>query len=826
MAAKLNSEGSHNRQLRQKLAALSRHVDEMEDMTRTLRKKKEELLDLRDKEVRGERGSTILLPEVDDLQKKEVVIEEKDEELSKIENQCQDLKKRLDIESINGQSTREEINKLNSKIMDFDKLEDAFSKSKQECCSLKSSLEKERSLSRLLSNELDSLKGRIRELEDVEGKLEKTELLLKEDLTKLKALTVMLVEDRKTMTDKIKQMEDKLQNRSGKIQAEQDRTTLITEKLTEESKKALKYKTELEEKIESAAKEKEDLTVKLKAAEERNNELESKISVINKRLQSLEAMEKEFLRDKEENIKASSNNFSPEDNKVKELTEEVERLKQKIKDMKTVEDDLLKTENELESLEKRYSNEQERAKILLEELEKSRKELSKYQLAEKEELSQEHILYKYLKEEEAKSSYLTREVEVLKEKLHQLAGTEDSFCRMKKDYSVLLKKLTQQEVKNKEIAKEMENLTWELERYRRFSKSLQPGLNGKCFSDLQISSKEVQTGLRDNELPDYRTLHQLEKEVLNGKIHKNCDSDDDLTDDELHLRKASASVKNANNLNNSRRSRMLFPKTKESHKQTSSGNVVSQPNGDTVQQGDVVLTHTPWQPLHIKVTPDHVQNTAMLEITSPTTENSHCYTSTAVIPTSGGPPKQRITIIQNASISPCKGRSNSSSDGFCIPDRPMSPLSMTTFSRAITPDSSESLTPERALSPIQIVSVTTSTPERPQPTEFVEVLGSHAVFRVTPERHTSWQLQRSNSSGSSVITTEDNKIHIHLGSPYIQAINTTSSPMSPCFPTEQILRPSGNSSKGSSKITSSITIAPTTSQNSRSPQIRVSNLYD
>ncbi len=82
--------------------------------------------------------------------------------------------------------------------------------------------------------------------------------------------------------------------------------------------------------------------------------------------------------------------------------------------MTAVEGDLLKTEDEFESLEKRYSNEQERAKVLMEELEISRKELSKYQLAEKEESNQEHILYKRLKEEEAKSSHLTREVEALK----------------------------------------------------------------------------------------------------------------------------------------------------------------------------------------------------------------------------------------------------------------------------------------------------------------------------------------------------------------------------------------------------------------------------
>nr|XP_006639243.2 PREDICTED: filamin A-interacting protein 1-like [Lepisosteus oculatus] len=829
MTAKLTNEEAQNRQLRQKLATLSRQIDDLEDTNKTLRKTEEELQDLRDKINRGECGNSSLMTEVEELRKRVLEMEGKDEELIKMEDQCRDLNKKLEKEAIQSRSLKAEVDKLNRRIMELEKLEDAFSKGKQECCSLKCNLEKEKSVSKQLTNELDSLKVRIRELEAIESQLEKTEITLKEDLTKLKTLTVMLVDERKTMAEKLKLTEEKLHITTDKLQAEQDKVTSVTEKLIEESKKALKSKAELEENMYSATKERDELKIKLKAEEEKGNDLQSKVNMMKKRLQSLEAVEKEFLRNKaakQEHIKlAGVTHFQQEDNKIKDLTQEVERLRRKLKDMKVVEDDLLKTEGEFESLERRYSNEQERAKVLMAELEASQKELSRYQLAEKEESNQEHILYKRLKEEEAKSSHLTREVEALKEKIHEYMGTEDSICRLKTDHVTLQRKLMLQETKNKELAREMENLTRELERYRRFSKSLRPGLNGRRISDLQVSSKEVQTDPTDNKPPDYKSLAPFEKAVVNGKLYEESDPEDDSNyNNEQPINKCSPSlINNVNNLNNNKKLRVPFAKSKESH-HPPNGKVLTRQNGNHVQQGDVVLTHTPGQPLHIKVTPDHGHNTAMLEITSPTSENAHSFTSTAVIPNCGGIPKQRITIIQNASLSPpTKSKGSPSSDGLCSPDRAMSPLTMTTYSRAMTPDSSGSGTPDRAMSPIQIVAVTTSSPERSLSTESVEVSGSHAVFRVTPERQNSWQLQRSNSSGPNVITTEDNKIHIHLGSPYIQAINSTSRPMSPCSVQENrtSVLMNGTPIKTGNKITSSITITPATSPIPRSSQITI-----
>ncbi|XP_019898001.3 filamin A-interacting protein 1-like isoform X2 [Esox lucius] len=841
MTAKLTSEDAQNRQLKQKLSALSRQLDELEETNKTLRRAEDELQELRDKISRGECGNSSLMEEVEELRKRVLEMEGKDEELIRMEDQCRDLNKKLEKEASQSRSLKAEVDKLNHRIMELEKLEDAFGKSKQECNVLKCNLDKERSVSKVLSSEMDILKVRVKELEAVEGQLEKTELTLKEDLTKLKTLTVMLVDERKTMAEKLKAMEDKVHNSTGKLQAEQAKVTTVTEKLIDESKKALKSKAELEEKMCGATKDRDELKAKLKAEEEKSNDLQSKVAMMKKRLQSLEAVEREFLRNKakEEQIKApTANRFQQEDNKVQDLTQEVERLRRKLKDMKIVEDDLLKTEDEYESMEKRYSKEQERANALMEELEISRNELSKYQLAEKQKSNQEHILYKRLKEEEAKSSHLTREVVALKEKIHEYMGTEESICRMKNDHSTLQRKLTLHEVRNKELAREMDTLIRELERYRRFSKSLRPGMNGRRFSDLQVCTKEVQTDPADHLPPNYKSIAPLERAVVNGKLYEENDSDDDPNyNNELPMTKCNPSLmNNVHNLNNNmRRARVPFLKPKDSQHLVNGKVQVPRQNGNHVQQGDVFLTHSPGQPLHIKVTPDHGQNTAMLEITSPTAENTQSYTSTAVIPTSGGPPKQRITIIQNASISPNiknRGQRSPSSDGSpCTPDRAMSPFTMATYSRTMTPDSSGSVTPDRAMSPIQIVSVTTGTPDRSLSTEPVEVVAGHAVFRVTPERQSSWQVQRSNSSGPNVITTEDNKIHIHLGSPFIQTLNTTPQSLGPCCysPGQELKTPVLSNStpvKGNSKITSSITIKPTSTPIQRPSQITVSNAYD
>ncbi|KAM5281667.1 filamin A-interacting protein 1-like [Ctenodactylus gundi] len=820
--AKLTNEDSQNRHLRQKLAALSRQIDELEETNRSLRKAEEELQDIKEKINKGEYGNTGIMAEVEELRKRVLDMEGKDEELIKMEEQCRDLNKRLEKETEQSKDFKLEVEKLNKRIMALEKLEDAFNKSKQECHSLKCNLEKEKMTTKQLSQELESLKVRINELEAIESRLEKTEFTLKEDLTKLKTLTVMLVDERQTMGEKLKQTEDKLQAAASQLQVEQNKVTTVTEKLIEETKRALKSKTDVEEKMYSITKERDDLKNKLKAEEEKGNDLLSKVSMLKNRLRSLEATEKDFLKHKlNQDATKSTIALHQENNKIKELSQEVERLKVKLKDMKAIEDDLMKTEDEYETLERKYANERDKAQFLSEELEHVKMELAKYKLAEKTESSHEQWLFKRLQEEEAKSGHLSREVDALKERIHEYMATEDIICHLQGDHSILQKKLNQQENRNRDLGREIENLTKEVERYRHFSKSLRPSLNGRRISDPQVFSKEVQTEVVDNEPPDYKSLIPLERAVINGQLYEETeDQDEDPSEEESVLSfKYNPSIP----LPVNRKLWIPWMKSKEGHPQN--GKIQTKPNGNFVQPGDLVLSHTPGQPLHIKVTPDHVQNTATLEITSPTTDSPHCYTSTAVIPNCGTP-KQRITILQNASITPVK--SKTTTEGVMNLEQNMSPITMATFARAQTPESCGSVTPERTMSPIQVLAMTSSasSPEQGRSPEPMEISAKHAIFRVSPDRQ-SWQFQRSNSNSSSVITTEDNKIHIHLGSPYMQAVASPVRPASPSAPLQD------NRTQGvtngalnkTNKVTSSITITPTATPLPRQSQITIKEVH-
>lgn len=746
--------------------------------------------------------TTGVLSEVEVLRRRVVEMEGKDEELMRMGDQCRDLDRRLAKEMSHSHSLRAEVDKLNGRISELDRIEEALVKSKQDCSVLKGSLEREREVSKMLSGELDSLKVKMRDLEVTESQMEKNEAMIRQDLTKLRSLTVALVEDRKAMTERLQQAEEKLNRRESK-RNEHSILTTMTGRLNEERQQALSSQADLEEKLKGIAKEKEVLQERLKTEEERNIELQNKVIIMKKRLQVLENRKEKEEKYTHGSIPNNANHHCQlEDNKVKELTEELDRLQKRLCDKEALEGELQKRLDNFQSLEKRFKEEQRRSRVLTEELEVAKKELSKYERAEKEDVNQEHLLLCRLQKEQVKSRLLAREVDILKEKLQKLMGTEESISKVQTDHSTLQKKLAQQEARNKELASEMKELNGELDRCRP-SKNLTPISGRKLFHQ---ATKEVQTETVESLLYDY---------TENGEKVGGDNDDKDPNHNGRIINRRPSLVNNLNSLNSANNNLSQY---NSSH---------SGPGLDMHQtvNGDVMmLTHTRGQPLHIKVTPHHMLNTATLEISSPTGDTTPSYTSTAVIPSGGASPKQRITIIQNSGLPAVNAKTPPSS-----PDRTMSPLHGTTITRVLSPSSSRSVTPELNGSPIQIVTVRTCSPD---PVE----AANQAIYCKTPEWQNSWQHQKqanSTDTSPSIITTEDNKIHIHLGSPYIQGHNGVAHSL-PQPDGSYFLRheqrtqviTSGCQVKGAGKITSSITITPATSPASHPSNITVSGLCD
>lgn len=741
-----------------------------------------------------------LLSEVEVLRRRVVEMEGKDEELIRIGDQCRDLDRRLAREMSHCRSLKVEVDNLSGRISELDRIEEALIKSKQDCSSLKCSLEREREVTKMLLGELDTMKARVRELEASEGQMEKSEATIKQDLAKLRSLTVALVEDRKTMAERLRQAEEKLNRKEGK-RNEQSNLATITDRLREERQQALRSQADLEERLRIMAKEKDELQHILQTEEGRNIELQNKLTIMKRKLQVLENRKEKEDKYTHCSVQNNANhNCQTEDNKVKDLTQELDRLRKRLRDKEVLEGELLKVEGDFESLEKKFKDEQKRSRTLTEELEAAKRELSRYEQAEKQEVNQEHLLLCRLQKEQVKSRLLAREVDTLKEKLQMLMGTEESICRVQTDHSSLQKKLTQQEARNRELAREMKELSSELGRYRQI-KNLSPDANRQHFSDPHQTSKEVQTEPADGLPPDYSEHSE--------KVDEENDDKDPNHNGQV-MNRSSSLVNNLNSLNSANNNVSQYSNNGIDMHQTVNGEVM-------------MLTHTPGQPLHIKVTPHHMLNTATLEISSPTGDTATSYTSTAVIPTSRASPKQRITIIQNSGPPAVNTKTPPSS-----PDRTISPLQGTNLTRMLSPNSSRSATPDHGNSPIQIVTVRTCSPE---PVEAAD----QAVFCKTPEWQNSWQHQKSNSTDTSpsIITTEDNKIHIHLGSPYIQSLNGLTHSLPQCVgpyylrheQRTQVLA-NGCHVKGAGKITSSITISPATSPASHSSNITVSGLCD
>ncbi|XP_034018506.1 filamin-A-interacting protein 1-like isoform X2 [Thalassophryne amazonica] len=783
---KLANQETQSRQLRLKLASINHKVEQLEESNKLLQKSEEDLQELKEKISKGECGSSTLIAEVENLRKKVQEMEGKDEEITKTETQCKELKNRLQDEQNHSKELRLEVDKMQKRMVELEKLEGAFTRSKTECSQLHINLEKEKRVVKDLASELDTVKSRVKELESSESRFDKVEMLLKDDLMKLKSFTVILVDERKNMAERLKLEEQKSDDLSKMLKVEQSKVMEVTEKLFEESKKLLKLKSEMEDKVTTLTEEKDKLKTKLASEEGKCRELSTKITGMKVKMDRLEDSEREMLRRQME-----KNKNPEEDNKIKELTLEIERLKSRLKQLEVVEGDLMKTEDQYDLLEKKFRTEQDKANSLSKLLEEMKSQIARNKAVEKgEAVSPEAELRLRWKMEETRTRELQLDVQALKEKIHELMNKEDQLSQLQVDYSLLQQRLTEEGQKKKSMMQEVVNLTKELEATKCYSRALRPSMNGRRMVDVPVTSTAVQTDIVEPEAAEDETAAGfIRKSVLEEHHLMSNLRQQGLKKPTVLERYPPASLELAG-----RRSWIPWMKKKEA------------------------ITFSPTQPhkmipkpLHIRVTSDHENSTATLEITSPRAEDF--FSSTTIIPTLGHQ-KPRITIVPKPTTVTSRTESCS---------RTKSPVTITTISRAKSPEKTNSCSSDGLQSPVSIITVSTTpvaeacaSPE-PQP-----AATGRTVFRVTPEKQSGFRKFNSN-----IITTEDNKIHIHLGSQFRRPPEACRSPLLTLRPggsqdrdlqAGTVLcspRPLSEGKTAPSKMTSSITITPVTSPASK-----------
>lgn len=831
MTAKLAGQEIHNRQLNAKLLGLTHQVEELEESNMALKKSEEELQELREKIGKGECGNSNLIAELENLRKRVLEMEGKDEEITKTENQCKELRKRLQEEDSKSKDLRLEVEKLQKRMMELEKLEGAFSISKAECSQLHTALEREKGLTKELSDEVVALRIRMKELESSELKLEKSELSLKDDLSKLKSLTVALMEERKTLMERMKSDEKKKEDLSTMVKAEEGKVMEVTEKLIEESKKLLKLKSEMETKVETLTIEKGELSTKLAYEIDKTKDLNSKVSQMKKRLDGFEQAEKLSVKNSVTcELGRMSDPVKREDNKVKELTFEIERLKNRLKQLEVVEGDLIKTEDQYDMLEKRFMTEQDKANILSQQVEEMRSQIARNKAIEKgEEESHEEDLRQQCKREEVKTRELQADVIALKEKIHELMHKEDQLSQLQVDYSILQQRFLEEEEKAKNMGTEVFHLTKELEIAKRHSRALRPTLNGRRMVDVAVTSTGVQT--------EALSAGPTEEDTPAGFIRKSVQEENHVMSNfrQKCLKKPTekSGIERCPSSSSDlgmKKSWIPWMRKKDNTPQETNLEKSLHINGNNLPS-ELTMPQKQGQPLHIRVTPDHQNNMATLEISSPTAEDF--FSSSAPLSPNPSQPKSRITIIPTYSAPTHKRKSTTGPQG---PERAKSPVTITTISRAKSPESSRAppSASGRPLSPVSIMTVSTAiVPEASASPEPQEMTMGRAVFKVTPEKQmVPMPIRKGHNNASIITTTDDNKIHIHLGNSItpkmvVRPVAAVTEGKEMTLSTGTVLRSPRQitttaTRSTQSKVMSSITISPVTSPTSKPAQSMVS----
>ncbi|NWV23158.1 LUZP1 protein, partial [Origma solitaria] len=407
-----------NRHLRFKLQSLSRRLDELEEATKNLQKAEDELLDLQDKVIQAEGSNSSMLADIEALRKRVLKIEGKDEEIRKAEELCRLMKEKLEEEESLTRDLKSEIELLQKRMAELEKLEEAFSRSKNDCTQLCLSLNEEKNLTKKISTELEILRMKVKELESSEDRLDKTEQTLTGELEKLKSLAMSFITERKHFNEREKQNEKIIQELTQKLEqnnklnrADQTRNA---SNLLERSSNNLLDRNDL--RIE------DDLTSALPCKETRR-----KGSV-----DFLKHVENE-TRNKSENQK----NKNQEDNKVKDLTQEIEKLKTQIKHFESLEEELKKVRAKNNDLQDSFLSEQNKNKLLTGQLEEIKMQMKKQKDLENGEVENEDTSFSSRgKHDRPKYRGVMTELTAAKHKPRELSPQQRRERARNRDFSV------------------------------------------------------------------------------------------------------------------------------------------------------------------------------------------------------------------------------------------------------------------------------------------------------------------------------------------------------------------------------------------------------
>ncbi|KFQ30335.1 Leucine zipper protein 1, partial [Mesitornis unicolor] len=407
-----------SRHLRFKLQSLSRRLDELEEATKNLQKAEDELLDLQDKVIQAEGSNSSMLADVEALRKRVLKIEGKDEEIRKAEELCRLMKEKLEEEESLTRELKAEIEHLQRRMAELEKLEEAFGRSKNDCTQLCLSLNEEKNLTKKISTELEILRVKVKELEASEDRLDKTEQSLTGELEKLKSLALSFITERKHFNEREKQNEKIIQELTQKLEqnnklnrADQTRNA---SNLLERSSNNLLDRNDL--RIE------DDLTSPLPSKETRR-----KGSV-----DYLKHVENE-TRNKSENQK----NKNQEDNKVKDLTQEIEKLKTQIKCFESLEEELKKMRAKNNDLQDSYLSEQNKNKLLMGQLEEIKMQIKKQKDLENGEVENEDTSFSSRgKHDRYKYRGVTADLTAAKHKSRELSPQQRRERARNRDFSV------------------------------------------------------------------------------------------------------------------------------------------------------------------------------------------------------------------------------------------------------------------------------------------------------------------------------------------------------------------------------------------------------